>query len=66
MTLPRSLRIPVLLLALSLVLHALEWVAKAHGGGHKADGLILLGSALATVCTLVVLVRLQQAAPPLR
>ena len=66
MTLPRSLRIPVLLLALSLVLHALGWVTKAHGGGHKADGLILTGSVLATVCTLVVLVRLQQAAPPLR
>ena len=66
MTLPRSLRIPVLLLALSLVLHALGWVTKAHGDGHKADGFILLGSALAPVCTLVLLERLQQAAPPLR
>ena len=66
MTLPRSLRIPVLLLALSLGLHALGWLGKAYGLGAAADGFILLGSVLATVCMLVVLVRLQQVAPPLR
>ena len=54
-----------MLLALGLGLHGLGWLAKVYGW-RGADGLILLGSALATVCTLVLLVRLQQAAPPLR
>ena len=62
---PSALRYPLMLLALGLGLHGLGWLAKVYGW-RGADGLILLGSALATVCTLVLLVRLQQASPPLR
>jgi len=65
MTLPAAVKTPVLLLALSLGLHTLGWLGKAYGLGGAADGLVLLGSALATGCTLLLLLRLQQAASPL-
>ena len=61
---PPALRYPFMLLALGLALHGLGWLAEAHGWRGAAVP-VLAGSALATGGTLLLLVRLHRAAPPL-